>query len=127
MSTHLLQVSDLCVTFGQYERGLRRREVVALDGMDLDVRPDELVALVGASGAGKSLLGHAVLGMLPPNATERGEVRYRDEVVDAARRRRLAGREIALLPQSVTYLDPTATVGAQVRRAARLAGVAGPR
>lgn len=121
MST-LLDVADLRVTFSQYERGLRRREVVALSAMSLTVGAGELVALVGASGAGKSLLGHAVLGMLPPNATEAGTVAYDGAPVTPAERRRLAGREVALLPQSVTYLDPTATVGAQVRRAARLAG-----
>lgn len=123
--SRLLEVTDLRVTFSQYERGLRRREVTALKSMSLSVGRGELVALVGASGAGKSLLGHAVLAMLPPNARAVGEIRFDGAAVSAAQRRRLAGREIALLPQSVTYLDPTSTVGAQVRRAAILAGVTG--
>lgn len=123
----LLDVTDLRVTFSQYERGLRRREVTALESMSLSVGAGELVALVGASGAGKSLLGHAVLAMLPPNAQASGEIRFTGKPVDADERRALAGREIALLPQSVTYLDPTSTVGAQVRRAAVLAGVSGRR
>ncbi|WP_262347551.1 ATP-binding cassette domain-containing protein [Nocardioides dongxiaopingii] len=123
----LLSVRDLRIAFAQHDRGLRRRTVVAVDGMDVDVAAGELVALVGASGAGKSLLAHAVLGLLPGNAREGGVVRWRGTPVDAAARRRLAGTEIALLPQSLTHLDPTATVGAQVRRSARLAGVAEPR
>lgn len=123
----ILDVEHLAVTFAQYERGLRRRKVTALADMSVRVGPGELVALVGASGAGKSLLGHAVLGILPPNASESGTVTYDGRPVDPAARRALAGREVALLPQSVTFLDPTATAGAQVRRAAQLAGVADPR
>lgn len=119
----LLEVDDLRVVFTQYARGLRRRTVVAVDGMHLHVAPGELVALVGASGAGKSLLAHAVLGQLPPNARESGVVRWRGAPVDVARRRQLAGHEVALLPQSVAHLDPTATVGSQIRRSARLAGL----
>lgn len=126
MST-LLEVADLRIAFAQYDRGLRRRVVTAVEGMDLVVRPGELVALVGASGAGKSLLGHAVLGMLPPNAREEGTVSWRGTPVGPAERRRLAGTEVALLPQSLTHLDPTATVGAQVRRSARLARLPDPR
>ncbi|WP_239456585.1 ATP-binding cassette domain-containing protein [Nocardioides solisilvae] len=118
----LLQVEDLEISFEQYDRGLRRRTVTAVRGMSLAVHPGEVVAMVGASGAGKSLLGHAVLGMLPPNARESGRVLWRGTPVGPAARRRLAGTGTALLPQSLTHLDPTATVGAQLRRAARLAG-----
>lgn len=118
----LLEVQHLGVSFTQYDRGLRRREVPAVVDMSLDVRPGEVVALVGASGAGKSLLGHAVLGLLPPNAVESGRVTWRGAEVGTADRRRLAGREVALLPQALSHLDPSATVGAQLRRAARLAG-----
>ncbi len=124
--TALLSIEELSVAFTQYERGLRRREVIALDGMSLDVDAGQVVALVGASGAGKSLLAHAVLGLLPPNATERGTVRYAGEAVDVATRRRLAGKDLALLPQAVSYLDPVAPVGRQVRRSARLAGCPRP-
>ncbi|MGY1770339.1 ATP-binding cassette domain-containing protein [Blastococcus sp. SYSU D00813] len=127
MTGDLLEVRGLQVDVVQYERGLRRRVVPALRGMDLTAAPGEVVALVGASGAGKSLLAHAVLGLLPPNAVERGTVRYDGVPLDAAGRRRLAGRETALLPQSVSALDPLARVGAQVRRSARLAGLPDPR
>lgn len=127
MTGPLLEVRGLEVDFVQYERGLRRRVVPALTGMDLTAVTGEVVALVGASGAGKSLLAHAVLGLLPPNAVERGTVHYDGVDVDAAGRRRLAGRETALVPQSVSYLDPLTRVGRQVRRSARLAGLPDPR
>lgn len=123
----VLEVRDLQVDFVQYERGLRRRTVTALAGMDLVVAAGEVVALVGASGAGKSLLAHAVLGLLPPNAVERGTVAVDGVLLDPAGRRELAGRAATLVPQSVAFLDPLARVGRQVRRAAQLAGQPDPR
>ncbi|MBY8851234.1 ATP-binding cassette domain-containing protein, partial [Saccharothrix sp. MB29] len=90
--------------------------------MDLTADRGELVALVGASGAGKSLLAHAVLGMLPPNAVESGTIRFDGAVLDPPARRDRAGRDIALLPPSVTFLDPVTPGGRQVRRSAALAG-----
>jgi peptide/nickel transport system ATP-binding protein len=123
----LLEVRGLEVGFVQYERGLRRRTVTALAGMDLTVSAGEVVALVGASGAGKSLLAHAVLGLLPPNAVERGTVAYDGVELGPADRRRLAGRETMLLPQSVSFLDQLSPIGRQVRRSARLAGHPDPR
>lgn len=117
----LLEVSSLAVSFHQYERGLRRRTVAPLSEMDLTACRGELVALVGASGAGKTLLAHAVLGMLPPNAEESGEIRIDGVPLDPPARRARAGRSIALLPQSVTFLDPVTPVGRQVRRSAQLA------
>ncbi|MFC6152816.1 ATP-binding cassette domain-containing protein [Nocardioides yefusunii] len=118
----LLEVQHLAVSFTQYERGLRRRELTPVTDMSVSVNAGEVVALVGASGAGKSLLGQAVLGMLPPNATSSGVIRWQGRELDLAGRRALAGREVAFLPQSLSHLDPTATVGAQVRRSARLQG-----
>lgn len=118
----LLEVRDLRVWFRQYDRGLRRRTVHAVDGMDLHVAAGEIVALVGASGAGKSLLAHGVLGQLPANAGQDGAVRWRGEELDPQTRARLAGRSIALLPQTLSALDPTATVRSQVRRSARVLG-----
>ncbi len=122
-----LEVRGLEVDFVQYERGLRRRTVHALTGMDLTADVGEVVALVGASGAGKSLLASAALGLLPPNAVERGSILVDGVPLDVADRRRMAGRGLSLLPQSVAFLDPLAKVGRQVRRAARLAGHAAPR
>jgi peptide/nickel transport system ATP-binding protein len=123
----LLRIEDLTVSFVQYERGLRRRVVPGLTGMDLEVASGEVVALVGASGAGKSLLAHAVLGLLPPNAQEGGRVLLDGTEIAPCARRRLGGRDVVLLPQSVTFLDPVATVGRQIRRSARLAGLPDPR
>jgi peptide/nickel transport system ATP-binding protein len=123
----VLRIENLTVSFVQYERGLRRRVVPGLTGMDLDVASGEVVALVGASGAGKSLLAHAVLGLLPPNAVEGGRVLVDGTEIAPPARRRLAGRNVVLLPQSVTFLDPVTPVGRQIRRSARLARLPDPR
>lgn len=122
MTAPLLTITDLRVWFRQYDVGLRRRTVEPVRGMSLSVDRGEVVALIGASGAGKSLLAHAVLGLLPPNADQAGTVAFDGTPVPAPDRSRLAGRGIALLPQTLTALDPTATVISQVRRAAKLAG-----
>ena len=124
--TPLLEVEDLRVVFTQYEAGLRRRRLEVISGIDLTVEAGEVVAVVGSSGSGKSLLAHAVLGVLPRNAEVSGRISYRGTPLDETRLRRLRGREIALIPQTVAALDPLARVGPQVARAARLAGEADP-
>lgn len=122
----VLTVSHLAIAFHQYERGLRRRTVTPVIDMSLTARAGEVVAVVGASGAGKSLIGLAIMGLLPPNAEETGTISFRGAPLTSAGRRALAGREMTLLPQSGTYLDPLARVGAQLKRAAHLAGLPDP-
>src|SRR5699024_6010269 len=116
----LLAVSELHITFVQYERGLRRRLLPVVTGMDLVVDSGEVVALVGGSGAGKTLLAHAVLGILPPNAREEGTVAVDGRPIEPLERVALAGRQLALLPQAVSFLDPMSDVGDQIGRAADL-------
>jgi peptide/nickel transport system ATP-binding protein len=78
---------------------------------------------VGASGAGKSLLAHAIVGLLPPNAAWGGTMRFCGEPLDAERQARLRGRYIALVPQSIAYLDPLVRAERQVAWAAERAGI----
>lgn len=115
----LLEVSDLSLSFSKYTRVLRRESVQVLNGVELYADAGEVVAVVGSSGSGKSLLAHAILGILPANARVSGTIRYRGEPLDKKRLERLRGKEIALVPQSVTYLDPLMRVGKQVRLSAR--------
>ncbi|GIF77223.1 ATP-binding cassette domain-containing protein [Asanoa siamensis] len=126
MTAAVLSIANLAISFHQYERGLRRRTVTPVVDMSLTAYAGEVLAVVGASGAGKSLVGLATMGLLPPNATESGSIRFRGTLVTTADRRRLAGREMTLLPQSGSFLDPLARVDSQLRRAARLAGLADP-
>jgi peptide/nickel transport system ATP-binding protein len=118
----MLSISNLAVTFTQYDQGLRRKQFTVITDLDLDVAAGEVVAVVGASGSGKSLLAHALLGILPENAALSGTMRFQGEVLTPDRARALRGRAIALIPQSVGYLDPLMTVGRQVQRVAELSG-----
>ena len=90
-----------------------------LRGVSLQVQPGEVRGLVGESGAGKSMLGRAVLGLLPSNATiASGRVAFEGHDLLAMReaeRRGLLGRRIALIPQDpMTSLNPVKRVGAQI-------------
>ena len=122
----MLSIANLGVTFNQYDQGLRRKQLTVITELDLDVQAGEVVAVVGASGSGKSLLAHALLGILPENATVTGEMRFQGERLTPERCQSLRGRAIALIPQSVAYLDPLMTVGRQVQRVAQLAGRSKP-
>jgi peptide/nickel transport system ATP-binding protein len=122
----LLEVEGFTLSFVQYARGLRRRRLEVITGLDLTADPGELVAVVGASGSGKSLLAHALLGLLPSNAREGGRLTYDGQPLTRERRAALRGRELALIPQSITALDPLTPIVRQAERAAVLAGAADP-
>ncbi len=118
----MLSISNLGITFTQYDQGLRRKQLTVITDLDLDVQAGEVVAVVGASGSGKSLLAHALLGILPENAAISGTMNFQGETLTLERCRSLRGRTIALIPQSIGYLDPLMRVGSQVQRVAQLAG-----
>lgn len=113
---HILEIEDLSVSFTQYEKGLRQINLPVISNLNVSVHKGEIVAVVGASGSGKSLLAHAVMGILPPNANVKGRIYFQDELLDTNAISRLRGKEIALVPQSVNYLDPLLKVGKQVRQ-----------
>lgn len=118
----MLSVRNLSIEFTRYGSGRQRRTLHPVRDLSLTVEAGEIVAVVGSSGSGKSLLAHAVLGLLPKNARVSGEILFRDEPVTARTVARLRGRRIALIPQSVAYLNPLSKVGRQVYRASRLSG-----
>ncbi|OXM85153.1 ABC transporter ATP-binding protein [Paenibacillus rigui] len=115
--TPLLEVENLSVSFLQYAGGWGQTVLEAIQGLQLSIGAGEVVAVIGASGSGKSLLAHAIMGILPGNATMSGTIRYRGEALTERRLAALRGRELALVPQSVNYLDPLMRVGDQVRGA----------
>ena len=108
-----------------YDQGWTQRQLTVITELDLEVSAGEVVAVVGASGSGKSLLAHAVLGILPKNAQVDGEILFKGSPLTPERSEALRGKEIALIPQSVGYLDPLMRVGSQVNRAAQLSGLSG--
>lgn len=111
----ILEVENLSISFKQYISGLKQKSFNVISSLNVTLEAGEILAVVGASGSGKSLLAHAILGILPDNAAISGTIKYEGEVLTAARQALLRGKDIALIPQSVNYLDPLMRVGNQVR------------
>lgn len=115
----MLEIDELSIGFTAPVRGRRANVTETLHRVRLTVGAGEIVAVAGASGAGKSLLAHAILGILPDYARVDGHIRFQGEALTPARQKQLRGAEIALIPQSVQFLDPLMRVGEQVRQSAR--------
>ena len=110
----LLEIRDLSVSFRMYDRGLEQTDLQVISDLCLTVYPGEVVAVAGSSGSGKSLLASAVLGILPDNAAVKGHMHYKGQELTPRLQEKLRGTEIALVPQSVAFLDPLMKVGTQV-------------
>lgn len=123
-SHHLLSIEGLSVSFSMYDVAApfwSARKVLRthLHDLSLSVHAGEILAVVGASGSGKTLLADALLGLYEPNALVSGTVWFDGERVDADALARLRGHGISLVPQSVSHLDPLMRVGEQVMGACR--------
>ena len=110
----LLEIHDLSVSFRMYDGALEQKDLQVISDLHLTVRPGEIVAVAGSSGSGKSLLASAILGILPGNATVKGHIHYKGKELTPEMQAKLRGTEIALVPQSVAFLDPLMKVGKQV-------------
>ncbi|RBQ22578.1 putative ABC transporter ATP-binding protein [Candidatus Methanobinarius endosymbioticus] len=113
-SKELLSVSNISISFLQYTKGLRKNLLKVISDLTLSVSSGEIVAILGSSGSGKSLLAHAILGILPNNADLTGEMTFEGKELDQKFKEKLRGKEIALIPQSVNFLDPLMKVADQV-------------
>ena len=114
MATPLLEVRHLRVEFPT-----RRGNLLALDDVSFDIAPGEILGVVGESGAGKSLTGAAIIGLLePPGRVASGEIRLaglRIDNLDAEAMRKIRGRRIgAIFQDPLTSLNPLYTVGRQL-------------
>lgn len=110
----LLDVQKLRVEFPT-----RHGTLVALDGVSFQIMPGEILGMVGESGAGKSLTGAAIIGLLePPGRIAGGEIHFQGQRLDqlsAEAMRRMRGRHIgAIFQDPSTSLNPLFTVGAQL-------------
>ncbi len=114
MAAKALEVKGLSIKFSQYS-ALKRKEIEVISALDIEISAGEIVAVVGASGSGKSLLAHAILGILPPNAKVSGSITYNGRELESKYLKNLRGREIAIVPQSVNFLDPLMKVGKQIK------------
>ena len=114
MAETTLSVRDLKVQFSS-----RRGLLTAIDGVSFDIAPGEVLGVVGESGAGKSITGTAVIGLIdPPGRIAGGEILLKGERIDNLRpeaMRRIRGRRIGMIFQDpLTSLNPLYTVGRQL-------------
>jgi len=110
----LLQVKNLVVEF-PHRRGTLR----ALDDVSFDIAPGEILGVVGESGAGKSITGAAIIGLLePPGRIASGQILLEGERIDQLgfeQMRRIRGKRIgAIFQDPLTSLNPLYTIGQQL-------------
>jgi peptide/nickel transport system ATP-binding protein len=114
MTKALLSVRNLRVEFPT-----RRGTLVAVDDVSFDIMPGEVLGVVGESGAGKSLTGTAIIGLIePPGRIGAGEIRLKGDRIDdlpSERLRRIRGRRIGMVFQDpLTSLNPLYRIGDQL-------------
>jgi peptide/nickel transport system ATP-binding protein len=110
----VLSVRDLAVEFPT-----RRGTLTAVSGVSFEIAPGEVLGVVGESGAGKSVTGAAIIGLIePPGRIAGGEVRLRGRRIDhlpAEAMRRIRGKRIGMVFQdSLTSLNPLFRIGDQL-------------
>ncbi len=116
----IVEVRNLVVDYAGHQRLFSRTGAKrALNGIDLHVKPREVVAVVGGSGSGKTTLGRAIAGLLAPTS---GQILFRDQPVS---RRSPAWRDYRLNCQMVfqdpySSLDPRMTIGQLVGEGLRM-------
>jgi dipeptide transport system ATP-binding protein len=117
MAPPLLEIRNLSVSFAT-----RHGPFMAVDGFDLTLDRNEVLAIVGESGSGKSVAMLAAMGLLPPTATASADRMAFDGAdlfsMTANQRRQLAGKDIAMIFQEpMSSLNPCFTVGFQIGEA----------
>ncbi|WP_278924084.1 MULTISPECIES: ABC transporter ATP-binding protein [Pseudophaeobacter] len=112
----VLTIQNLEISFGA---------LAVVKGVDLSVAPGEILALVGESGSGKSMIGRAIMGLLPGGGrVSGGRITFRNQEVTGAlpstQMRRLRGKEIGLIFQEpLSSLNPNMRIGEQMCEAMR--------
>jgi peptide/nickel transport system ATP-binding protein/peptide/nickel transport system permease protein len=127
----VLRVDNLRLGFADRHRG-----VDIIDGVSFEVRPGEVLGLVGESGCGKSLTALTIMGLQPRGARISGSIRFDGSIhskgkelltLPKSARRKLMGHEMAMIYQdALSSLNPAMTIRAQLRQVVRRGGKRSP-
>ncbi len=114
MTEPVLSVRNLNVAFAT-----RRKDLTALDDVSFDIGPGEVLGVVGESGAGKSVTGAAIIGLIePPGRIVSGQILLKGERIDnlpLGSLRKIRGKRIGMVFQDpLTSLNPLFRVGEQI-------------
>lgn len=113
---NILEVKNLNIGFNMYDKLLNQKLHQMVFDLNVTIKKGEILAIAGSSGSGKSLMAHAILGILPKNTVISAEIKFKNEIVDENRLSQLRGKEITFVPQSIAYLDPLMTIEDQLMR-----------
>ncbi len=109
----LLQVQNLNVFISHCEKNFYS-ELHLIKQLSFELELGEMLAIVGSSGSGKSLLAHSLLGILPQNSYQNGKIYFEEQELDATLKGKLRGHEMALIPQSISFLNPLMKIEKQI-------------
>ncbi|MFD7160585.1 dipeptide/oligopeptide/nickel ABC transporter permease/ATP-binding protein [Kribbella sp. NPDC059898] len=117
----ILRVQDLTISFPKRHDGVN-----VVDGVSFDVRPGEVVGLIGESGCGKSLTSLATIGLEPRGAEVGGKILFEDRdllSLKARHRRAVMGHQISMVYQdALSSLNPAMTIKQQLGQFVRRGG-----
>lgn len=113
---NILEVKNLNIGFNMYDKLLNQKLHQMVFDLNVTIKKGEILAIAGSSGSGKSLMAHAILGILPKNTVVSAEIKFKNEIVDENKLSQLRGKKITFVPQSIAYLDPLMTIEDQLMR-----------
>lgn len=114
-SNSLLEVKNFSLTIERFDKGFTAERLHVIRDFHLKIHHGEVVAIVGASGSGKSLLADAIMGIHPKNSIVNGSIKFEGIFLTEKRKKQFRGNELMLIPQMTNALDPLMKVGKQVK------------
>lgn len=115
----IFEAEKFTLGFSRYTSAFKKETLQVINALSFKLYKGQVTAIVGASGSGKSLLAHAIMGILPKNAVTGGSMSYKGNPLTTEKIKELRGKEITLVPQGVSCLDPLMRVGDQLRKGSK--------